>query len=141
MAYKKRIIISVTNDLVVDHRVHKVATILMKNNYKVLLIGTKNKKSQPISRDYSTKRFQMIFHKKFLFYAEYNIRLFFYLLFTSTDIFLANDTDTLMANFFASFIRRKKLVFDAHEMFPEVPEVINRKIVKNFWTKIKINPE
>jgi glycosyltransferase involved in cell wall biosynthesis len=72
-----------------------------------------------------------------LFYAEYNIRLFFYLLFDKTDVFLSNDTDTLIANYLASKIRRKPLVFDAHEMFPEVPEVMNRKFVKAVWTTIE----
>ncbi|GHV28627.1 hypothetical protein FACS1894176_11230 [Bacteroidia bacterium] len=37
----------------------------------------------------------------------------------------------------ASKIRRKELVFDAHEMFPEMPEVTNRPFVKKVWTKIE----
>jgi glycosyltransferase involved in cell wall biosynthesis len=80
---------------------------------------------------------RLFFNKSFFFYAEYNIRLFFYLLFDKTDLYLSNDTDTLVANYLAARIRRKPLVFDAHEMFPEVPEVINRKRVRMFWTKIE----
>ena len=80
---------------------------------------------------------RLLFNHSFFFYAEYNIRLFFYLLFSKTDILLSNDTDTLVSNFLASKIRCKSLVFDAHEMFPEVPEVVDRKFVKQFWTKIE----
>jgi glycosyltransferase involved in cell wall biosynthesis len=79
----------------------------------------------------------LFFNRSFFFYAEYNIRLFFYLLFDKTDLYLSNDTDTLVANYLASRIRRKPLVFDAHEMFPEVPEVVDRKHVQLFWTKIE----
>jgi glycosyltransferase involved in cell wall biosynthesis len=53
------------------------------------------------------------------------------------DVFLSNDTDTLPANYFAARIRSKHLVFDAHELFPEVPELANRPTVKNIWTKIE----
>ena len=132
-----KITLSVTNDLVVDQRVHKVCTTLMQNGYDVKLIGRQLRTSLPINRSYRTHRMRLWFNRSFLFYAEYNIRLFFYLLVDKTDIYLSNDTDTLIANFLASRIRRKLLVFDAHEMFPEVPEVTQRKFVKAVWTKIE----
>jgi glycosyltransferase involved in cell wall biosynthesis len=80
---------------------------------------------------------RLLFNSSFLFYAEYNIRLFFYLLLHPTDIYLANDTDTLLANWLAAVLHRKPLVFDAHEMFPEAPEITHRKFVKSVWTKIE----
>jgi glycosyltransferase involved in cell wall biosynthesis len=80
---------------------------------------------------------RLLFNRSVFFYAEYNIRLFFYLLFDKADIYLSNDTDSLLANYFAAKIRRKPLIFDAHEMFPEVPEVANRKFVKAVWTAIE----
>ncbi|MCC8145468.1 MAG: glycosyltransferase [Bacteroidales bacterium] len=131
----RRITVSVINDLVTDQRVHKVCTTLLQNGYDVKLVGRKFRNSAALSRPYRTDRMRLIFNKFFLFYAEYNIRLFFYLLFDKTDILLSNDTDTLIANYLVSWIRRKPLVFDAHEMFPEVPEVVNRKLVKAVWTK------
>lgn len=134
---KKRVVISVTNDLVTDQRVNRIATTLHNNGYDVLLVGRKLKKSAAVDRPYKTKRFRLIFRRKAVFYAEFNIRLFFFLLFVKADIFLSNDTDTLPANFLASKIRCKKLVFDAHEMFPEVPEVIGRPRVKKIWTGIE----
>ena len=133
----KRITVSVTNDLVTDHRVHKVCTSLKNAGYEVTLIGRKLRKSPEVNREYKVRRMRLVFNRSFFFYAEYNIRLFFYLLFSRTDILLSNDTDTLVSNFLASKIRCKPLVFDAHEMFPEVPELVNRGFVKQFWTKIE----
>jgi glycosyltransferase involved in cell wall biosynthesis len=53
------------------------------------------------------------------------------------DILLSNDTDSLLANYLVSKIRRKKLAFDAHEIFPELPELAYRPKVKWFWRKIE----
>ena len=134
----KKIIISVTNDLIADNRVHKVATSLCKNNYNILLIGRKLKKSSKIKeRNYKCKRIKLIFNKGALFYAEYNFRLFWLLLFTKADILLANDLDTLLANFLCAKIKRKKRVYDSHEYFTEVPELINRKFTKKIWLTIE----
>jgi len=133
----RRVVISVTNDLVTDQRVNRIATTLHNNGYEVLAVGHKLKTPCPVQRPYKTKLLWLIFNRKMFFYAEYNIRLFLFLLFVRADIFLSNDTDTLPANYLASWIRRKKLVFDSHEMFPEVPEVVGRKTVKKVWTRIE----
>jgi glycosyltransferase involved in cell wall biosynthesis len=71
------------------------------------------------------------------FYAEYNIRLFFYLCFKRADILLANDLDTLSACWAASKIKRCFLVYDSHELFTEVPELVNRTRVKNAWLTLE----
>lgn len=133
----KRIVVSVTNDLVSDNRVHKVCTSLNLMGFSVLLIGRKLKKSLPVNRNYKIKRIKLIFNKGFLFYAEYNIRLFFILMLCKFDILLANDLDTLMANYFVSKIRCKILVYDSHEYYTEIPELINRKFVRSVWQKIE----
>ncbi|MDR1372678.1 MAG: glycosyltransferase [Dysgonamonadaceae bacterium] len=132
-----KITVAVTNDLVTDQRVHKVCSTLMHNGHKVMLIGRKFRNSPVVERLYKTHRMRLIFNHSALFYAEYNFRLFIHLLFTKTDLIISNDTDTLTACFFASIICRKPLVFDAHEMFPEVPEVTSRQFVKTVWTKIE----
>jgi Glycosyltransferase len=132
-----KITISATNDLVTDQRVHKVCTSLHEAGYTVRLVGRRFRNSRPLEREYRTHRMCLFFNRSFLFYAEYNIRLFFLLFFDRADLFLSNDTDSLPANYLVSRIKRKKLVFDAHEMFPEVPELVNRKFVKNCWTLIE----
>jgi len=137
MNKKQKIIISVTNDLVADNRVHKVASSLIKFGFEVVLVGRVLKGSLPINRDYKTKRLKLLFNKGAMFYACYNIRLFLFLLFVKADIFLSNDLDSLIANFLASKIRKKKLVYDSHEYFTEVPELVNRPKIKHIWESIE----
>ena len=133
----KRIIISVSNNLETDQRVNKVASTLHNNGFEVLLVGLQNRYSDVSSFPFATKKLSIFFKTGFLFYAEFNIRLFFFLLFSRCDILLANDTDTVIPNFLISKIRRKKLIIDLHELFPEVPGVTNRKFVKKIWTIIE----
>ena len=80
---------------------------------------------------------KLLFNKGFLFYAEFNLRLFFKLLFTKKDILLANDLDTLLPNFLISRLFNKKLVFDSHELFSEIPELVERPKVKWFWRSLE----
>ena len=127
----------VSSDLITDQRVLKVAGSCHRHGYEVHLAGRMLPFSAPINQPYDCIRKSLKFNNSFLFYAELNIRLFFFLLFCKADILLANDTDTLTANFLASKLRKKKLVFDAHELFPEVPELTNRPNVKKVWTKIE----
>ena len=133
----KRVIVSVTNDISTDQRVAKVCATLMQNNFEVLLIGRKLKSSIPLKRAYKTKRFNLLFNTGFLFYAEYNFRLFCYLLFTKKDILLANDLDTLLPNYLISKLQNKKIVFDSHELFPEIPELVHRPKVKKVWLTLE----
>ena len=133
----KRIIVSVTNDLSTDQRVEKVCNTLNNNGYKIILIGRKLKNSKNLNRNYKTKRFNLLFNSGFLFFAEYNFRLFFYLLFVKKDILLSNDLDSLLANYLVSKIQNKKIVFDSHELFPEIPELVNRPRVKKVWLTLE----
>ncbi len=133
-----RIILSVTNDLVTDQRVNKVALTLTKLGYDVTLVGRKLRNSLEINkREYKTKRFKLLFNKKWMFYAEYNLRLFVYLMFQKFDFLVSNDLDTLLSSYCVSVIKHKKLVYDSHEYFTEVPELINRNFQKNIWLKIE----
>lgn len=79
----------------------------------------------------------LFFDKGPLFYAEYNIRLFIKLLFARFDICVSNDLDTLMANYAVHKIRRKKIVYDSHELFTEVPELVYRPQIKKIWETIE----
>ena len=134
---KKRIIISVTNDISTDQRVLKVANTLYENDFDILLIGRELPNSLPLNLPFQTKRMRLIFNRKVFFYAEFNIRLFFLLIRSKADIYLSNDTDTILANYYASKYKKTRLIFDAHEIFPETPEVHHRKFVKKVWTKIE----
>ena len=75
-----------------------------------------------------------LFQSSFLFYAEFNSRLFLKLLFTKADIYSAVDLDTLPAIRLVSFLKRKPCVYDAHEYFPESPELKGRSFVRACWS-------
>ena len=103
---QRRIILSVTNDLVTDQRVHRSCTALSEAGYDVTLVGRRLPDSVPVERPYKTVRMRLLFRKKAVFYAEYNLRLFLRLLFSPTDAFYANDTDSLPANYLAAVLFR-----------------------------------
>jgi glycosyltransferase involved in cell wall biosynthesis len=133
-----KIIVSVTNDLVTDNRVDKVCRFLVNQGFDVILVGRKLKNSLTLSdRPYQTKRMRLMFTKGALFYAEFNLRLFFYLLFKGATHQLSNDLDTLLANYLAAKIRGRKLIYDTHELYTEVPELMSRPRVKRIWERIE----
>ncbi len=133
MTIKKKIIVSVTNDISTDQRVEKVCNYLYSRGWEVVLVGRKLPGSNEVTRKYRIVRFKLWFNKGILFYLTYNIRLLFYLLFNKSDYYLSNDIDTLPANYFASIFTSRPIIFDAHEAFSEVPELINRKFKKLIW--------
>lgn len=135
----RRVIVSVTNDLTTDNRVKRTCSLIHELGHEVLLVGRSRKNSLlPSEFPWKTKRFRLLFNKGPLFYAEYNMRLFFYLLVKKVDVLYANDLDTLPANFLAFKLKSKtKLIYDTHELFTEVPELIHRKFAKNTWIKIE----
>jgi glycosyltransferase involved in cell wall biosynthesis len=135
----KRVIVSVSNDLVTDNRVRRTCTVFSELGFEVLLVGRLRKKSLPLEyHNIKTHRFRLIFDKGALFYAELNIRLFLFLVFKKVDVLYSNDLDTLSANFFATWFKPKsRLIYDTHELFTEVPELENRRFAKNAWLNIE----
>lgn len=137
MKKTQKIIISATNDLYGDNRIYKTALSLIERNYEVLCAGRKLKHSKELNFPYETHRFSLIFKRGAFFYLEYNLRLFLFLMIKKYSILLSTDLDTLPANYFAARLRRKKLVYDSHEYFTEVPELENRHFVKSIWLYIE----
>ena len=120
-----------------DQRIKKICKTLYASNFDIVLIGRSLKNSLPLNRKYRTIRMKLIFDRGFLFYAEYNVRLFFHLLILKKDILLSNDLDTLLPNFLISKLFFKKLVYDSHELYTEVPELTERKYVQKVWLALE----
>ncbi len=128
------IVFTVTNNLTYDQRMIRICTSLAGQGYIVTLVGVKNKNATPLTtQPYTQKRLYCFFSKGFGFYAEYNIRLFFYLLFLKANVFCCIDLDTMLPIFFAGKLRSKKLVYDAHEYFSQQKEIITRPKVYKVW--------
>ncbi|MCK5700163.1 MAG: glycosyltransferase family 4 protein [Cyclobacteriaceae bacterium] len=133
----RRIVLVVSNDLEGDQRLHKMAGSLQKKAWDLLLIGRMLPDSLPLSRPYKVKRLKLLFKKGPVFYACFNIRIFFRLLFTRASLFVANDLDTLTGVWCASKLRRIPIVYDSHEYFTRVPELESRKKVQKIWKYIE----
>lgn len=136
-AAHQRAIVSVTNDLVTDNRVHRTCTVLQQLGYDVLLVGRLLPGSPALERPYRTQRMRLLFNKGPLFYAEYNLRLFFLLLFQRSALLVANDLDTLLPNYLVAWFLGKPLVYDSHEFYTEVPELVHRPWVRRVWLAIE----
>jgi glycosyltransferase involved in cell wall biosynthesis len=135
--YLKSIVFTVTNDLTYDRRMHRICNSLAAAGYEVLLIGRKKTDSKTISENsFNQKRLGCIFQKGILFYAEYNLKLFFALLQIKADCFCAIDLDTILPVLFASSLKNKKRVYDAHELFTEQKEIITRPFIHSIWSGI-----
>ena len=112
----------------------RICTSLSAAGYEVELVGRKLSTSKPLDKfPFAQHRVTCWNIKGKLFYIEYNIRLFFYLLFHKADIICAIDLDTIMAGYYVARIKGAKIVYDAHEYFPEVPEVVRRPQIQKVW--------
>jgi glycosyltransferase involved in cell wall biosynthesis len=138
MEQKGHVIVSVTNDLVTDNRVNKICSFLVSEGYSLTLVGRELSGSLPLNvRNYKTKRFSLLFTKGPFFYIEFNIRLFIYLLFHKSSLLVSNDLDTLLANYLASKFKSSKLVYDTHEYFTEVPELVENPFKQKIWLSVE----
>lgn len=130
----KKIYFTVTNDLTYDQRMIRICTSLAKLEYEVCLIGRNRPNSKVLNEQaFQQKRLNCFFERGKFFYLEYNIRLFFFLLFHRFDAVCSIDLDTILAGYYSSFLKRKICIYDAHEYFTEVPEVVLRPKTKRIW--------
>jgi len=115
-----------------------MAMVVSELGYEVKIIGRKQRHyCSSDSVPFGTTRFKMLFRKGFLFYAFFNMRLLFFLLFSKADVLVANDLDTLLPNYIVSKFKKIPVVYDSHEYFTGVPELNGRPFVKAFWKSIE----
>lgn len=134
----KRIFFTVTNDLTYDQRMNRICTSLAENGYEITLVGRKLPSSLPLQKKkFNQKRLLCWFTKGKKFYAEYNIRLFFYLLFKKMDAICAIDLDTILPCLKISRWKNIRRIYDAHELFTGLKEVATRPAVLKTWSRIE----
>ena len=134
----KQLYFTVTNDLTYDQRMHRICHSLAAEGYNVTLVGRELKHSIVLDKKaFHQKRLRCFFNTGFLFYAEYNIRLFFFLFFKRMDCICAIDLDTILPCLFISKIKSIRRVYDAHEYFTELKEVKSNPRVQQAWLAIE----
>ena len=139
----KRIYFTVTNDLSYDQRMQRICTSLAEKGYSVTLVGRKLPASLPLtdtsagSAQFRQKRIRCWFNRSRWFYAEYNTRLFLYLLFKKMDAICAIDLDTILPCLRISQWKKIPRIYDAHELFTELKEVMTRPAVQRAWMRIE----
>lgn len=134
----KRIYFTVTNDLTYDQRMHRICQSLAANGYAVTLVGRKLPSSLPLTeKAFTQKRLRCWFTRGKKFYIEYNIRLLLFLLFRKMDAICAIDLDTIMPCLTISRLKRIPRIYDAHELFTELKEVVTRPAIQKAWTRVE----
>lgn len=110
----------------------------LAHHYTVTLVGRSFFGTSPlIQKEYRQKRIGCRFRKGKLSYLEHNLKLLFFLLFAKADCFCAIDLDTIVPVLIISRIRKIKRIYDAHELFTEMKEVITRPVIKKIWDNVE----
>ncbi len=136
--FLKTIYLAVISDLVHDQRMQRIARSLSQNEYRVVLVGKRLGSSDPLSPEpYRQKRLYCFFSTGKLYYLEFNIKLFFFLLFKKTDAVCAADLDTIVPVYLVSKLKKARRVYDAHELFTEMKEVVSRPNIHRLWKWIE----
>jgi glycosyltransferase involved in cell wall biosynthesis len=136
------IILTVTNDLTYDQRMHRICTTLANAGYKVTLVGREQPASLPLDkRNYDQVRLSCRYQKGKLFYLGYNWRLYRYLSNLTGNLKRAGkkvavcaiDLDTILPVLRIAKKRNLPRVYDAHELFTELTEVKRRPFIYALW--------
>ena len=134
---------AVTNDMSADRRVARHVAALHEFGYDVILIHRKlrDRKEKENNFDCGGEKERISLStahdRGWRFYAEYNVALKRKLVRLKPDAIWANDTDTLLGCWWASRRLHCRLVLDAHELFPEVPEIQHKPLVKAVWRSVE----
>jgi hypothetical protein len=134
VALAPRLVFAVTTDLNYDQRMQRVCASLVQAGYDIEIVGWQRPTSLGLNvQPYKQHRLRGWFQQGKLFYLEYTIRLFWYLLRRQADVWCCVDLDTALPMWVRSVIGNQLFVYDAHELFTEVPEVVNRPRVQRIW--------
>jgi hypothetical protein len=129
-----RLVFAVTTDLNYDQRMQRVCGSLAQAGYEVELIGWQRNHSLLLTvQPYKQHRLRGWFQRGKLFYLEYTIRLFWYLLRRRADVWCCIDLDTALPVYARAWLGNQMFIYDAHELFTEVPEVVGRPSVQRIW--------
>ena len=133
------VILCATSHPAYDQRLAKICKTLAEAGISVLQIGRRKINNDVVANTdkYAVQYLHCKYTNGFLFYAEYNLRLFLKLMKLKAKIICANDADTLMACGITSILKQSILFYDSHEFFTQSPELKGRAGVRRVWDAIE----
>ncbi len=114
----------------------RICKTLHDEGFAVTLVGRWRSDSLVFEAEFDHHRIVCKHNSGKLFYIEYNMKLFRYLMSQQFDALCAVDLDTMLAVSLAASRKRKKWTYDAHELFQEVPELVGRPVSKWIWSRL-----
>ncbi|MCR6720651.1 MAG: glycosyltransferase family 4 protein [Chitinophagaceae bacterium] len=116
----------------------RICTSLAEGGYDVTLVGTRRRTATPLQKEpFKQVRLRTWFRKGFGFYAEYNIRLFSISFFVKWIWFAQSTWIPFSPAILFRACGGKKRVYDAHELFCEMQEIVERPRIYRIWKKIE----
>lgn len=141
----KKIIMLLSNGFAPDPRVYQEAKSLIKQGFEITIIAwdreSKMKKYE-IDNNIKIERIQIkSFYDRgttqIFFFLLFWINVFFKLIFRDFDIIHCHDFDTLPIGFFIGKLKRKKIIFDAHEKYMAIFEENVAILIKRYISIIE----
>ena len=130
------IVALVSNDLVTDQRMQRCLTSLTRDGYACLLLGRERAGSKPLdpSLPFRQERHILTAERGKRFYLQLNRAHRARLIELRPRAILVVDLDTMWAGATAASALGVPWVYDAHELFTEVPEVRARWWIRAAWS-------
>ncbi len=132
MSGKKHIAICSTSYYEYDRRLQRISEALISEGYQITWISRQQSEDSPAIPELTHHIIKTNFKSGPLFYLEYNWRVYKALKLVKPDLINAIDLDTIPGCSAAKGLTQK-LIFDAHEIYYEVPELINKPFKKAIW--------
>lgn len=137
MDKQQKLYFTITSNLNIDQRMIRICSSLTAAGYDVTLICCKRiEKEKLVPKPYKQVQLTVWAQRGPLLYLSYWMSIFFYLLFKKADAICAIDLDTIFPVLFLSKIKGCKRVYDAHEIFTEMKEVVTRPKQAKLWNWI-----
>lgn len=138
MFTKKIALVSVINDLATDNRVKKTCFALQESGFEVVAVGRRSRRALPLDHwPCKAERMWLPLSSGPLFYVLFTLRLLLKLAFKKADLLYANDLDTLLPNYLVARWRGIPLIYDSHELFCDVPELLKTPLKRRIWQRLE----
>jgi glycosyltransferase involved in cell wall biosynthesis len=133
----REVLLPIITDLGTDRRCFKMARSLKKMGYTpVVLCDKPHTRPGPAWEGYNVKILSRYSHRERFMrtFIEYLFRLAVYLVFTRSMFWIVEDCPPLFLVALLGRLRKRTVIYDAHEIFTESPELENRPVKKRFWS-------